>query len=201
VGWEEWDALPLSKLRRNRRTQRRSLLSPMSESPDVARSLALLAQAVASYEPPSREASHKLSPYREMLVSLREKGASLRTIAKILGGCGVTASHHSVARYLRSVASDKRGKRGETKRAPTRAAVRATPHATAPGTAHGPSMPLTRDPAPAASPAPAHTASPAPSREASPPPSSAPAQRTAPPPPPFPSPRVRGPRIADVRNL
>jgi len=81
----------------------------------------LVAKAAHDFVRGCRVREHPLSPYADSIAALCEKHASYRTIADILRAAGVTVSHHSVARFCRSsLAAKPRKKSAPRKGAETR---------------------------------------------------------------------------------
>jgi hypothetical protein len=81
----------------------------------------LVAKAAQDFVRECRAREHPLSPFADSIVALCEKHASYRTIADILRAAGVTVSHHSVARFCRGhLAAKPRKKSAPRKGAETR---------------------------------------------------------------------------------
>ena len=76
----------------------------------------LVAKAAHDFVRGCRVREHPLSPYADSIVALCEKHASYRTIADILHAAGVMVSHHSVARFCRGHLATKPRKKGASKR-------------------------------------------------------------------------------------
>jgi hypothetical protein len=76
----------------------------------------LIAAAALNYVRQCRAYEHPLSPYADSIVTLREKHASYRVIADILHSAGIIVSHHSVARFCRDRLRIKSSNKGTTKK-------------------------------------------------------------------------------------
>ena len=76
----------------------------------------LIAAAALNYVRQCRAYKHPLSPYADSIVTLREKHASYRVIADILHSAGIVVSHHSVARFCRDCLRIRSSNRGTTKK-------------------------------------------------------------------------------------
>lgn len=78
----------------------------------------LVAAAARDFVRKCRANEHPLSPYADSIVEFREKQASYRVIANLLHAAGVMVSHHSVARFCRGTLKAK----GRKKNAPRKGA-------------------------------------------------------------------------------
>ena len=76
----------------------------------------LVAAAARDFVRKRRANAHPLSPYADSIVELREKQASYRVIANLLHGAGVMVSHHSVARFCRGTLKAKAGKKNASRK-------------------------------------------------------------------------------------
>jgi hypothetical protein len=149
----------------------------MDEAADIAARTQRFNEAARTYTPPSSIRHAKLAPFKDGIVQLRQKGGSLRLIRELLATVGVAVGTDTVARFIAEVNGDP------------------TPHLTPkrPGRQRA-AAPRTVQPrnaavTPVAAPIPL-----SPSRletPADPAPADTPTERS----------RVRGPRIADPRNL
>ena len=145
----------------------------MSEHSDIAARTQRFRDAVRAFTPSPPKRYAKLTPMKEGIVELREKGASLRLIRELLATVDVSVSIDTIGRFLAEVSGETPASRRTKQSGNKRTAVRrandgqSTPVAT-------PTEPLSTTPPTAL---PQHIAS---QRE-----------RT----------RVRGPRIADPHNL
>jgi len=80
-----------------------------------------VAAAARDFVRKSRANEHPLSPYADSIAEFREKRASYRVIANLLHAAGVMVSHHSVARFCRGTLEAKaRKKSAPRKRVETR---------------------------------------------------------------------------------
>lgn len=145
----------------------------MSDHSDIAARTQRFRDAVRSFTaaPPKRFA--KLNPLKDGIVELREKGASLRLIRELLATVDVAVSVDTIARFL-AEANDEKTKPRPAKRAgQTPGSVRQTNNEqAATAAAFAEPLPPLQEPPSSAQPA-------------------AQSER----------PRVRGPRVADTRNL
>ena len=71
----------------------------------------LVAAAARDFVRKCRANEHPLSPYADSIVEFREKQASYRVIANLLHAAGVMVSHHSVARFCRGTLKAKARKK------------------------------------------------------------------------------------------
>jgi len=145
----------------------------MSDLTDIAARTQRFRDAVRAFTPPPPKRYAKLMPLREGIVELREKGASLRLIRELLLTVEVSVSIDTIARFLAEVNGVKTKARPAKQSGQTRNTVRRTN-----GEQNGASTAVTEPP-------------PAGQQSASPPQTAVPSERT----------RIRGPRVADPRNL
>ena len=149
----------------------------MDEAADIAARTQRFNEAARTYTPPSPSRHAKLAPFKDGIVQLRQKGGSLRLIRELLATVGVAVGTDTIARFLAEVNGDPRtASSTEAARSSARAAPRTV-------------QPRNAAVTPAAAPIPL-----SPSRletPADPAPADTPAERS----------RIRGPRIADPRNL
>jgi hypothetical protein len=153
----------------------------MSDPSDIAARTQRFNDAVRTFTPPSPIRHAKLMPFKDGIIELRQKGASLRLIQELLATANVGVGTDTIARFLAEVT-------GETTPHPvTKSRKRQSRIAARPVLAR----PATEQqvPSPTLVPAP---------------------MESAPAPPPFVAPvatmpaersRIRGPRIADPSNL
>ena len=149
----------------------------MDEGADIAARAERFNEAARKYTPPSPSRHAKLAPFKDGIVQLRQKGGSLRLIRELLATVGVAVGTDTIARFLGEVKGDPA--RHRTPKRPGRQ------RAAAPRTVQPRNAAFT----PAAAPVPL-----SPSRleiPTDPAPADTPAERS----------RIRGPRIADPRNL
>ena len=153
----------------------------MSDPSDIAARTQRFNDAVRTFTPPSPIRHAKLMPFRDGIVELRQKGASLRLIQELLATANVGVGTDTIARFLAEVTGETtpqpvtKGRKRQSRIAarpvlPRPAAEQQVPSPTA--------VPATTESAPA------------------PPPFVAPVTTT-----PAERPRIRGPRIADPSNL
>jgi hypothetical protein len=148
----------------------------MDRAADISACTQRFNEAVRTFTlpPPARHA--KLTPFKDGIVELRQKGASLRLIRELLATVNVAVGTDSIARFLAEMNGDSMPQR-PAKRTPGRTlAPRPARH-----------QPALASPSPLATPQPSAPGDP-PADAAQ---SDAPAERS----------RMRGPRIADPRNL
>lgn len=153
------------------------MADPMDNDTDIAARTQRFNEAARAFTLPSPSRHAKLSPFKDGIVELRQKGASLRLIRELLATAGVAVGTDTIARFLAEV-------KGEPM--PQRPAKHSGRHRVG--------SPRTNRVQPAVV-APAHETAPQPS---------APIQPLANPPQPEPTSdrsRARGPRIADPRSL
>lgn len=74
----------------------------------------LIRQAVAQFQPRRRPRFQNLEPCREVIVELREKGASCEAIAELLTRYGVKTSRTMVNEFVRTL----RGRKGSPRQVP-----------------------------------------------------------------------------------
>jgi hypothetical protein len=149
----------------------------MSDPNDIAARTQRFNDAVHTFTPPSPIRHAKLMPFKDGIVELRQKGASLRLIRELLATANVGVGTDTIARFLAEV-SGETAPQPDTKRKKPQSRIVArpvSPRHLAPSSAPVPAIP---ESAPAASPF-------------VPPMATAPTDRS----------RVRGPRIADPSNL
>ena len=149
----------------------------MDEAADITTRTQRFNEAARTFTLPSPTRHAKLLPFKDGIVELRQKGASLRLIRELLATVDVAVGTDTIARFLAEMNGDPMPQR------PAKRTGRRRPAAPRP-VRHQPAV---------ASPSPAAT--PQPSAPGDPPAdatrSDAPAERS----------RMRGPRIADPRNL
>jgi hypothetical protein len=153
----------------------------MSDPNDIAARTQRFNDAVRTFTPPSPIRHAKLMPFRDGIVELRQKGASLRLIRELLATANVGVGTDTIARFLAEVTGETAPQPG-TKRKKPQSRIAARPVSPRPPAEHlAPSstpVPAIPESAPAASPI-------------VPPMAATPTDRS----------RVRGPRIADPSNL
>jgi len=71
----------------------------------------LIRQAVAQFEPRRRPRFQNLQPCRDVIVELREKGASCEAIAELLTRYGVKTSRTMVNEFVRTLSQPKGNRR------------------------------------------------------------------------------------------
>ena len=149
----------------------------MDKAADIAARTQRFNEAARTFTLPSPTRHAKLAPFKDGIVELRQKGASLRLIRELLATVDVAVGTDTIARFLAEMNGDPMPQQ-PAKRSGRR-------HPTAP-------RPVRHQP-PVVSPSPAGISQPSGPRD---PPtdatqSEAPTERS----------RMRGPRIADPRNL
>jgi hypothetical protein len=145
----------------------------MSDQATTEARVRQFAELVRQFTPPPPKRYAALRRHHDGIADLRQKGAPFSLIATMLRNAGVDVSADTVRRYCRE---------------------HVEPRVTSSASTASKKRPAKAEPPPPKSDAPAPAA----------PSTPAPAPRPATPPPPAPAldtPRVRGPRIADVRNL
>ena len=75
----------------------------MDEGADIAARTQRFNQAACAYTPPSPSRHAKLAPFKDGIVQLRQKGASLRLIRELLATVGVAVGTDTMARFLAEV--------------------------------------------------------------------------------------------------
>jgi hypothetical protein len=153
----------------------------MSDPSDIAARTQRFNDAVRTFTPPSPIRHAKLMPFKDGIIELRQKGASLRLIQELLATANVGVGTDTIARFLAEVTGETTPQ-SVTKSRKRRSRVAARPVSPHPPAAH---------PVPSPTPVPATTESPP-----APPPFVAPVATT-----PADRSRIRGPRIADPSNL
>jgi hypothetical protein len=149
----------------------------MSEPTDIAGRTSRFNEAARAYTPPSPSRHAKLMPFKDGIVELRQKGGSLRLIRELLATVGVAVGTDTIARFIAEVNGEPLPER-PAKRTQRRRVIAPGVNAIRPAAEPASALPLARSstPQPATETAPHNDAS---------------AER----------PRIRGPRIADPRNL
>jgi hypothetical protein len=149
----------------------------MSEPTDIAGRTSRFNEAARAYTPPSTSRHAKLMPFKDGIVELRQKGGSLRLIRELLATVGVAVGTDTIARFIAEVNGEPLPER-TAKRTQRRRVIAPGVNAMRPAAEPASALPLSRPSTPQSAP------EPAPHNDAS-------AER----------PRIRGPRIADPRNL
>jgi hypothetical protein len=145
----------------------------MSDPTDIAVRTQRFRDAVRAFTPPPPKRYAKLMPLKEGIVELREKGASLRLIRELLATVDVSVSIDTIARFLAEVNGAKMKPRPATQSGRARNAVRGT------NAEQNAAFAAVNEPPPALQ------------QTVSPQQTVASSERS----------RIRGPRIADPRNL
>ena len=153
----------------------------MSDPNDIAARTQRFNDAVRTFTPPSPIRHAKLMPFKDGIVELRQKGASLRLIQELLATANVGVGTDTIARFLAEVTGE------TTSRPDTRSRKRQSRVAARPASPRPPA----EQQAPLPTPVPA-----VPESAPAPPPFVAPVTTT-----PAERSRIRGPRIADPSNL
>ena len=153
----------------------------MSDPSDIAARTQRFNDAVRTFTPPSPMRHAKLMPFKDGIVELRQKGASLRLIQELLATANVGVGTDTIARFLAEVTGETtRHQVTKGRKRQGRVAARpASPHPSGEQQFASPTpVPTMPESAPARPPfvAPVTTT---------------PAERS----------RIRGPRIADPSNL
>lgn len=145
----------------------------MAESSDMPARTQRFTAAVRAYAPPSPSRHAKLTPFKDGIVELRQKGASLRLIRELLATVNVAVGTDTIARFIAEVTGQSAPARPADRRRRNRPAVPNVTHAHPANLSAmvAASLPVS---------APCH-----------PPNDEPPTDRV----------RTRGPRIADPRNL
>ena len=149
----------------------------MSDPTDIAGRTSRFNEAARAYTPPSPSRHAKLMPFKDGIVELRQKGGSLRLIRELLATVGVAVGTDTIARFIAEVNGEPMTER-PAKRTQRRRVIAPGMTAMRPVAEPASALPLSRPPTPP------------PATDAVPP-NDATAER----------PRIRGPRIADPRNL
>jgi hypothetical protein len=149
----------------------------MDEAADITARTQRFNQAARTFTPPSPTRHAKLLPFKDGIVELRQKGASLRLIRELLATVDVAVGTDTIARFLAEMNGDPMPQRLAKRTGPRRLVA---------------PRPVRHQPA-LASPSP--PAIPQPSVPGDPPADATRPDATAD------RPRARGPRIADPRNL
>lgn len=149
----------------------------MSEPTDIAGRTSRFNEAARAYTPPSPSRHAKLMPFKDGIVELRQKGGSLRLIRELLATVGVAVGTDTIARFIAEVNGEPLPER-PTKRTQRRRVIAPGVNAMRPAAEPASALPLSRPSTPPPVP------EPAPHNDAS-----------------IERPRIRGPRIADPRNL
>lgn len=149
----------------------------MSEPTDIAGRTSRFNEAARAYTPPSPSRHAKLMPFTDGIVELRQKGGSLRLIRELLATVGVAVGTDTIARFIAEVNGEPLPER-PTKRTQRRRVIAPGVNAMRPAAEPASALPLSRS----STPPPAPEA--VPNNDAS-------SERS----------RIRGPRIADPRNL
>ena len=149
----------------------------MSEPTDIAGRTSRFNEAARAYTLPSPSRHAKLTPFKDGIVELRQKGGSLRLIRELLATVGVAVGTDTIARFIAEVNGEPLPER-PTKRTQRRRAITPAANTMRPAAESASALPLSLPSTPQSAP------EPAPHNDAS-------AER----------PRIRGPRIADPRNL
>lgn len=153
----------------------------MSEPADIAARTQRFNEAVHAFTPASPSRHAKLMPFKDGIIELRQKGASLRLIRELLATINVAVGTDTIARFLAEV--------NGVSTPPTSSRRRNRARCGAVGRAPGQSAAVSTAARPASEPPP-------------PPRPSSLTQFVAPPTAPETErPRTRGPRIADPSNL
>jgi hypothetical protein len=84
----------------------------MNTDPTKVEQQRVIAQAAASYTPPEPQSHALLMPHRESIAMLRSKGASYRSIAKILAAVQISVSLDTLSRFCRETIEQKSGRKG-----------------------------------------------------------------------------------------
>ena len=134
-------------------------------------------EAARAYTPRSPSRHAKLMPFKDGIVQLRQKGGSLCLVRELLATVGVAVGTDTIARFIAEVNGEPVPER-TTKRTQRRRVSASGANAMRPAAELASALPLSRPSTPQSAP------EPAPHNDAS-------AER----------PRIRGPRIADPRNL
>ena len=153
----------------------------MDESTDITARTRRFNEAARAFTQPSPSRHAKLMPFKDGIVELRQKGGSLRLIRELLATVNVAVGTDTIARFIAEVNGEPASPR--TSKRTSRRSRRHSEFAAKTNGGH-----------PEASPQSATTFTATPSAV----PSSIPASVVN---PPNDRPRIRGPRIADPRNL
>ncbi len=145
----------------------------MSDSNNANTRTARFNAAVQTFELPLPRRQAKLMPFKEGIIELRQKGASLDLIRELLATIDVAVGKATIARFLEEISeittSPRQRQRSERRRGPVQNADRPRPVATSDFIRPAVASPVQTPPPPDE-----HTGA---------------------------RPRTRGPRIADPRNL
>jgi hypothetical protein len=153
----------------------------MSDPSDIAARTQRFNEAVRGYTPPSPSRHAKLMPFKDGIVELRQKGGSLRLIRVLLATVNVAVGTDTIATFIAEVTGEPAQPRTPDRRRRKRPVNFRVTQAR-PAAESAPAAPLTVSAPQLASPIP--TPGHAPTTDTLP-------ERS----------RIRGPRIADPRNL
>jgi hypothetical protein len=149
----------------------------MDEAADITRRTQRFNEAARTFTLPQPARHAKLLPFKDGIVELRQKGASLRLIRELLATIDVAVGTDTIARFLAEMNGDPMPQRPPKQTGPRRTvAPRPVRH-----------RPALASPSPLATPQPSAPGDPAVGATRP----DAPTERS----------RMRGPRIADPRNL
>ena len=153
----------------------------MSDPSDIAARTQRFNDAVRTFTPPSPIRHAKLMPFKDGIIELRQKGASLRLIRELLATANVGVGTDTIARFLAEVTGETTP-RPDTKSRKRQSRVAAKPVSPHPPAEHPVPSPALVSAMPASAPAQPPFVAPV---------ATTPADRS----------RIRGPRIADPSNL
>ena len=145
----------------------------MSEPMDITARTARFNEAARTYTPPSPSRHAKLAPFKEGIVELRRKGGSLRLIRELLATVNVAVGTDTIARFLDESTGESPQER-TTKRTRRRRVIARRDEPPRPAIERVTALPLIPPSAPEPAPRDGEFTE---------------------------RPRIRGPRIADPRNL
>ena len=153
----------------------------MSDPNDIAARTQRFNEAVRGYTPPSPRRHAKLIPFKDGILELRQKGGSMQLIRTLLATVNVAVGTDTIAAFIAEVTGEPARPRTPVQRRRKRPAVLRATQAQ-PAADPAPATPPTAPPPPSSPPVqtPVHA-----------PINDAPTERS----------RIRGPRIADPRNL
>jgi hypothetical protein len=104
-GFERMDALPLS-ICLGKLTWANPPLTRWTKPPTWPRARNASTRAARTFTLPSATRHAKLVPFKDGIVELRQKGASLRLIRELLATVGVAVGTDTIARFLAKVNGD-----------------------------------------------------------------------------------------------
>ncbi len=103
------------------------MAEPMDNDTNIAARTQRFNEAARKFTPPSPIRHAKLAPFKEGIVELRQRGASLRLIREPLATVGVAVGTDTIARYLNEMNGEQNPQRSAKRTGRHRGAVPRTP--------------------------------------------------------------------------